>query len=103
MEEWGGSRSASDSPQPEASQTLTPEPGTSALSEASDPNTNAPNKEKAGGPKTIRQENEELAKKNAPGLWYSFKGECYLHGTMDGEAMRKRIHEDIVYQVFELR
>lgn len=53
---------------------------------------------------TTHKKREEKAKRDAPGLWYTFKGECYLHGMMDGEAMRERIYQDIVDgQVFELR
>jgi hypothetical protein len=30
-------------------------------------------------------------------------GECYIHGMMDGEAMRYQNEEAIASQVFELR
>jgi hypothetical protein len=35
--------------------------------------------------------------------WHKFKGECYIHGIMDGEAMKFRDNERIVDRVFELR
>ncbi|KAK7703391.1 hypothetical protein SLS64_009060 [Diaporthe eres] len=35
--------------------------------------------------------------------WYKFRGDCYLHGMMDGEAIRERLYEEIVEQKFELR
>ncbi|KAI7780576.1 HET-domain-containing [Diaporthe eres] len=35
--------------------------------------------------------------------WYKFRGDCYLHGMMDGEAIRERLYKEIVEQKFELR
>lgn len=46
---------------------------------------------------------EALAKREAVRFWYNFRGECYLHGMMDGEAIRQRLYEEVVDQVFELR
>jgi hypothetical protein len=36
-------------------------------------------------------------------FWYEFMGECYLHGMMDGEAMREKFYRDLKDWVFELR
>lgn len=35
--------------------------------------------------------------------YYEFIGECYIHGMMDGEAIKYQNDEDIKAQVFELR
>ena len=35
--------------------------------------------------------------------WYEFKGECYLHGMMDGEAMREKFYKSLEDRTFELR
>ncbi|KAL1878011.1 hypothetical protein Daus18300_002365 [Diaporthe australafricana] len=35
--------------------------------------------------------------------WYEFRGECYLHGMMDGEAISEKYHKRIVERTFELR
>ena len=35
--------------------------------------------------------------------WYEFVGECYVHGMMDGEAIKKQNVDQIPAQVFELR
>lgn len=35
--------------------------------------------------------------------WYKFQGECYLHGMMDGEAMREKFYKDLEDHTFELR
>lgn len=35
--------------------------------------------------------------------WYQFLGECYVHGMMDGEAIKKQNMDQIASQVFELR
>lgn len=37
-------------------------------------------------------------------FYYKFVGECYLHGMMDGEAMREKFYDDSINeQTFELR
>src|SRR5438067_672760 len=36
-------------------------------------------------------------------FWYEFKGECYLHGMMDGEAMREKFYQEKEDWIFELR
>jgi hypothetical protein len=38
-----------------------------------------------------------------PRYYYAFKGECYLHGSMDGEALRDAFYKDIQAQELELR
>lgn len=35
--------------------------------------------------------------------WYEFRGDCYLHGMMDGEAMQEKWYEEIIDRTFELR
>ncbi|KAF2475609.1 HET-domain-containing protein, partial [Lindgomyces ingoldianus] len=45
----------------------------------------------------------EKEKDKGPQCWYQFKGECYLHGMMDGEAMRKKFNDQTEYQTLELR
>lgn len=34
---------------------------------------------------------------------YTFLGECYIHGMMDGEAIREFTDKKLCNQVFELR
>lgn len=41
--------------------------------------------------------------KDPRNFWYEFKGECYLHGMMDGEAMREKFYKDLQDWEFELR
>ncbi|PSN69361.1 HET-domain-containing protein [Corynespora cassiicola Philippines] len=38
-----------------------------------------------------------------PKIYYNFKGEGYVHGLMDGEALREAFYDDLSDQVFELR
>ena len=38
-----------------------------------------------------------------PKIYYNFKGESYVHGLMDGEALREAFYDDLSDQVFELR
>lgn len=38
-----------------------------------------------------------------PWRWYDFLGECYVHGMMDGEAIREQFNRQIVERKFELR
>tara|TARA_R110002003_G_scaffold1926_2_gene23733 strand:- start:5380 stop:8391 length:3012 start_codon:yes stop_codon:yes gene_type:complete len=45
----------------------------------------------------------EKAKKEDPYLYYVFKGESYIHGLMDGDALREKFYEEIPDRVFELR
>ncbi|KAI0869368.1 heterokaryon incompatibility protein-domain-containing protein [Hypoxylon argillaceum] len=39
----------------------------------------------------------------SPECYYDFIGESYVHGMMDGEALRKKFYMDIADRVFELR
>lgn len=36
-------------------------------------------------------------------FYYTFKGESYVHGLMDGDALREKFYSDIPVRVFELR
>lgn len=36
-------------------------------------------------------------------FWYEFVGECYVHGMMDGEAMREKFYDEMIDKTFELR
>ena len=36
-------------------------------------------------------------------VYYEFKGEAYVHGMMDGEALRMKFYEKIKDVLFELR
>lgn len=36
-------------------------------------------------------------------FWYEFKGECYVHSMMDGEAIKYQNQREIPSRVFELR
>ena len=35
--------------------------------------------------------------------YYTFQGDCYLHGMMDGEAVREKFYGELLDKVFELR
>ncbi|KAI1180331.1 heterokaryon incompatibility protein-domain-containing protein [Nemania sp. FL0916] len=52
---------------------------------------------------TTFQVNRETAEKESPQRYYEFIGESYLHGMMDGEALRLRFYNGIADRVFELR
>jgi hypothetical protein len=58
-----------------------------------------------GTPATSKGEAEgkNVSKEDWRDLWYEFKGECYLHGMMDGEAMREKLYKDLGECRFELR
>ncbi|KAI1088697.1 heterokaryon incompatibility protein-domain-containing protein [Rostrohypoxylon terebratum] len=47
--------------------------------------------------------NELEAKKKDPTRYYTLLGESYVHGMMDGEALRKKFYGDIADQTFEIR
>lgn len=47
--------------------------------------------------------NEQEAKEKDPTRYYTLMGESYVHGMMDGEALRKKFYGDIADQTFELR
>lgn len=47
---------------------------------------------------------KEARVKNETKEWFQFKGECYLHGMMDGEAVRAKLYQQHAHdRVFELR
>lgn len=50
-----------------------------------------------------RQERKDKAKEEDPKRWYKFIGEAYIHGMMDGEAVRLQINEGIPMRMFEIR
>ncbi|KAK7987063.1 HET-domain-containing protein [Apiospora saccharicola] len=54
-------------------------------------------------PKTSYQEKVEQAKQEDPYRFYRLRGDCYLHGMMDGEAVRHKFYEELPDRVFELR
>jgi hypothetical protein len=62
-------------------------------------------------PETSATSNDEAEGTNASkaskddegNCWYEFKGECYLHGMMDGEAMREKLYKNLNERKFELR
>ncbi|KAJ8131906.1 hypothetical protein O1611_g1718 [Lasiodiplodia mahajangana] len=52
---------------------------------------------------TTYQENKIKASREGPLHYCEFIGECYVHGMMDGEALREKFYLDIADRVFELR
>lgn len=50
-----------------------------------------------------RQERKNKAKEEDPHVYYQFIGEAYIHGMMDGEAVRLHINEGIPRRMFEIR
>lgn len=50
-----------------------------------------------------RQRRKEKAKEEDPNVYYQFMGEAYIHGMMDGEAVRLHINEGIPRRMFEIR
>ncbi|KAF7514603.1 hypothetical protein G7054_g15168 [Neopestalotiopsis clavispora] len=49
------------------------------------------------------QEKVKEAKEEDPNRWHTFQGDCYLHGMMDGEAVREKFYQEIPDRIFELR
>ncbi|KAI0552995.1 heterokaryon incompatibility protein-domain-containing protein [Xylaria curta] len=47
--------------------------------------------------------NQREADKEDPYLYYGLIGDSYVHGLMDGEALRRKFYEDIADRTFELR
>ncbi|KAI0862667.1 heterokaryon incompatibility protein-domain-containing protein [Xylaria cubensis] len=47
--------------------------------------------------------NQREADKEDPYLYYGLIGDSYVHGLMDGEALRRKFYEDIPDRTFELR
>ncbi|KAI0882629.1 heterokaryon incompatibility protein-domain-containing protein [Annulohypoxylon maeteangense] len=50
-----------------------------------------------------RAKNEKKAREKDPLRYYRLIGESYIHGMMDGEAVRRKFYGDIPDQIFELR
>ena len=50
-----------------------------------------------------RPQPEEPLKDNVSKYYYEFVGECYLHGMMDGEAIKYQNDNKIKAEIFELR
>ena len=50
-----------------------------------------------------RPNTDEPLKENVRKYYYEFVGECYLHGMMDGEAIKYQNQNDIKAEMFELR
>ncbi|KAK7749917.1 hypothetical protein SLS53_000499 [Cytospora paraplurivora] len=50
-----------------------------------------------------RQDRKNKAKEEDPKMWYELMGEAYIHGMMDGEAVRLQINEGIPLRMFEIR
>lgn len=50
-----------------------------------------------------RQRRKKEAKEEDPKVYYQFMGEAYIHGMMDGEAVRLHINEGIPRRMFEIR
>ncbi|KAI0166475.1 heterokaryon incompatibility protein-domain-containing protein [Xylariaceae sp. FL1272] len=53
--------------------------------------------------KTSWKQRIEEAEEQDPHLFYEFKGDCYLHGMMDGEAVREKFYMELPDRIFELR
>ncbi|RYP54282.1 hypothetical protein DL768_000856 [Monosporascus sp. mg162] len=49
------------------------------------------------------ERNKAEAKKEDPNRWYKFMGESYVHGMMDGEALREKFYKLTADRTFELR
>ncbi|KAK0652352.1 hypothetical protein B0T16DRAFT_387631 [Cercophora newfieldiana] len=49
------------------------------------------------------EKHQKKAEREDPKLWYKLHGEAYIHGMMDGEAIRERIMEGIPERLFEIR
>ncbi|KAI2471516.1 heterokaryon incompatibility protein-domain-containing protein [Annulohypoxylon bovei var. microspora] len=58
---------------------------------------------KSGHVVSERAKNEMEARERDPLRYYRLIGESYIHGMMDGEAVRKKFYGDIADQIFELR
>lgn len=49
------------------------------------------------------EKDQRNAEKEDQKLWYKLHGEAYIHGMMDGEAIRERIMQGIPERLFEIR
>lgn len=59
--------------------------------------------EEEGREKTDEAMKRKQAKAQDPYLFYKFIGEAYVHGMMDGEAVRLQINEGMPKRTFEIR
>lgn len=59
--------------------------------------------EQSGKPEEEIQKRKDEAKEKDPYLYYKLIGEAYIHGMMDGEAVRLQINEGIPRRTFEIR
>lgn len=50
-----------------------------------------------------RQRRKDEAREEDPKVYYEFLGEAYIHGMMDGEAVRRQINEGEPTRMFEIR
>ncbi|KAG6365525.1 hypothetical protein INS49_007136 [Diaporthe citri] len=53
--------------------------------------------------KKERQKKKDEARVEDPKVYYEVMGEAYIHGMMDGEAVRRQINEDEPTRMFEIR
>lgn len=63
----------------------------------------APSNENSEMPEEEVQKRKEEARKKDPYMYYKLIGEAYIHGMMDGEAVRLQINEGIPKRTFEIR
>ncbi|KAI1847418.1 hypothetical protein JX266_006643 [Neoarthrinium moseri] len=52
---------------------------------------------------SLRDQRAQQAEKDDPYFWYQLKGECYVHGMMDGAALKEQFYESLPEHVFEIR
>lgn len=50
-----------------------------------------------------RKRRKDKAREEDPKVYYEFMGEAYIHGMMDGEAVRRQINEGEPTRMFEIR
>lgn len=50
-----------------------------------------------------RQRRKDEAREEDPKVYYEFMGEAYIHGMMDGEAVRRQINQGEPTRMFEIR
>jgi hypothetical protein len=56
-----------------------------------------------GEPKPANKLDEPKSGEDPRNFYYEFIGECYVHGMMDGEAIKYQNDHEVRAQVFELR
>lgn len=96
----GGGQSGGPSQQPERSRPVGDNQGHDGSQAAGDKSKEQAEKEEG---ERRRQERKDKAKEEDPKRWYKFIGEAYIHGMMDGEAVRLQINEGIPMRMFEIR